>query len=192
MAEGASLGAVTLDLVTGVAFDVAVGGAIGNLFRFARSLVKIRSLATSVAAFRAARPAGSIWSLAPFARGWAAELKIFGTRWLHASFPVIDDWNRARRAVTSIKSLDLTAASYQTGSRIRSQILRAARQLSGFNGARFAGVTITPADISRRVLVFAFENGAASRVQARVLRQVAREIKRVHPNVDLVFQWFPG
>jgi hypothetical protein len=89
-----------------------------------------------------------------------------------------------------LKSLDLTAASYQTASRLRSAITRSARSLANFNGATFGGVTIAATDVRKRVLVYAFESGAVTREQSRVLREVARELKR-NLDIDLVFQWLP-
>ena len=190
LSEGASLGAVTANLVSGVAFDVALGGAIGNLFRFGRSLVAVRSATQTVTAFRAARASGSVWNKLPFDRGWAIETLVLGTRWLKPAFPVIDDWVRARGVATSLKSLDLTAASYQTASRLRSAITRSANSLANFNGATFGGVTVAAQDIKKRVLVYAFEQGAVTRAQSKVLRELADELKK-NLDIDLVFQWIP-
>ena len=131
-----------------------------------------------------------MWNKAPFARGWDIETKILGSRWLAPNFPVIDDWVRSSRVVTSIKSLDLTASGYQTASGLRSAITRSARSLANFRGASLRGVTITESDIGKRVLVYAFEQGAATRQQARLLRELSRELKR-NLDIDLVFQWIP-
>ena len=150
----------------------------------------MRSASQSVSAFRAARASGSVWNKLPFDRGWAIETKILGTRFLKPAFPVIDDWVRSRGVATSIKSLDLTAASYQTASRLRSAITRSARALANFRGANFGGVEVANSDIKKRVLVYAFEQGAVTRTQSRALRQLARELKK-DLGIDLVFQWIP-
>jgi filamentous hemagglutinin len=53
----------------------------------------------------------SVWDLSPFARGQSIEQTLGAN--LPQNFPVIDKFNWDTGVATSIKSIDLTAPSYQ-------------------------------------------------------------------------------
>jgi hypothetical protein len=186
IAAGADIGAVTAELVSNVLFDVAAGGAIGNLFRFARSFVKIRPLSQSISKFISARNSSSVWGLGWGARGAAIEKMIIPNRWLPFNYKVIDDY--ARGVMTSIKSIDLTAATYRTGGGLRSRILSDAAKLAAFDG----GKQLVGQPIKKRVLLVAMESGAADRIQAKALKEISKELKSIYgKNLELSFQWIP-
>ncbi len=142
------------------------------------------------------RAAGSLWSLSPFARGFAIEAKLLegvpnlipaGMR----NFPVIDYFYNG--IARSIKSLDLTSASYQEGGAIISKLSGYAEKLSGFSSKLWRNVRIPPAgaSINARELVVALEPGAATSAQMEALRDFQQMAATKWPNVKVLFEWVP-
>lgn len=74
---------------------------------------------------------GDIWSKDNFSRGEAFR-KIFGTN-LPKTYPVIDNDDNGN--VSSLKSIDLTAPYYKSGSKINKSIKSDIDRLSSFSGA---------------------------------------------------------
>jgi RHS repeat-associated protein len=193
--EGADLGSEILKAAGGVAFDTAVGtlvgaaaGAIGaKVLQSSSALVNLRMTGQSIAGFIARRTPSSVWNMAATARGRVLENYILGraANIPVKNFPVIDDF--ANGVATSIKSMDLTAPTYQSSSRIISQLNNYAGKLSQFTGRTWGGITIpTP---QQRVLYVAFEYGSANRQQAIALRQFLQEAAQRYPNVRIVFNF---
>jgi len=122
-------------------------------------------------------PAGgkSIWELAPSARGFAAE-KILGGN-LPAAFPVIDKF--VDGVATSIKSIDLTAASYNKGNGLLNTLKGYVNKLDNFNGKTFDGVTVNGSDITSKVLDVAVQPGKASLSQ---WEQIAKAMQYAKDN----------
>ena len=60
---------------------------------------------------------------------------------LPPSFPVVDRFLNG--AATSVKSLDLAAKTYQTGSRVLSTLTSYIDKLSNFGGDKFGGVVVS-------------------------------------------------
>jgi RHS repeat-associated protein len=114
--------------------DSALTFLSAGLLRYAVGTLPLR-----VAGAAVARAATSIWNIASISqRGAAVEGFIFQNvlgrlRTLPYTFPVIDDFFQG--VATSIKSLDLTAASYQTASGIFSKLSQYAGELAEFEGA---------------------------------------------------------
>jgi hypothetical protein len=77
------------------------------------------------------------WSLPPTPRGLAIEEQLGGN--LPPSFPTIDSFNDGM--ATSIKSVDLSASSYQNLNTLTSKLNGYVNQVAGFNGATFDGVS---------------------------------------------------
>lgn len=110
----------------------------------------------------------SVWSLVPVERGLRIETILGGN--LPRSFPVIDRF--AGGVATSIKSVDLSAATYQTTSRLSSRLNTYVDSIANFRGTNFAGVQIAASDITARSLVIAVPAGAGTAAQQRALRAV--------------------
>ena len=110
------------------------------------------------------------WALGPAPRGLALEAELGGN--LPRSFPTIDAFSKG--TATSIKSIDLTASSYQSATGLGSRLTGYVDSVAGFNGASFSGRTITASQITGRELVIAVQPGAASSSQQVVLDQIVQ------------------
>ncbi len=107
--------------------------------------------------------AGSVWGLSPFQRGRVIENQYAQVN-IGGNYPVIDDYRN--RTVTSVKSIDLNAASYQKDSALKSTIRRHIRSLSRFHGSNHSAMPLTPADYNRKALAWYIpENSPPSRVR---------------------------
>ena len=69
------------------------------------------------------------WNLNPFDRGKSLEATLKG--WGN-NFPVIDKFDKTSRTITSIKSLDLNAKSYQSGNAVFNRVKGYIDKLAGF------------------------------------------------------------
>lgn len=118
-----------------------------------------RSVATNTA---------SPWSLALSPRGFAVEEALGGN--LPRSFPTIDRF--ANGAATSIKSVDLTATSYQNAGALASRLTGYVDNVAGFNGATFNQVSITSGQVTSRGLEIAIQPGVATAAQTAALNEV--------------------
>jgi RHS repeat-associated protein len=112
---------------------------------------------------------GGVWNLSPFARGQSIEQTLGAN--LPGNFPVIDQF--ANGTATSIKSIDLGAASYQNTSALASRLNGYVDSVSGFNGANWAGVNIDASQITARQLQLAIQPGSASAAQQAVINAAA-------------------
>ncbi|MEM7782867.1 MAG: putative Ig domain-containing protein [Planctomycetota bacterium] len=204
---GKDLDEALWDYAKGIAFDFAVGAVLGGagnaVLRFASNGVKLRSLGQSVSVFRLGRLPWSVWKhtgsvAANKLRGLAIEKSVLSRAASFlgqkiSSFPVIDDFilKNGRGIATSIKSLDLTAKSYQSGSKVLSQLNTYAKKLQQFSGATRKGVTVGPGGhaINDKVLVVAFEQGTATGLQAEAIKRFIREAGTKFPDVKVVFQF---
>jgi len=187
VAAGADLGAAVQDGLIGLAQDVAVGAIIGGVFEFAPRLVALRSVGQAVQ-----RAANSVWNLAPFARGRAIEeLILRGAPNVirTPNFPVIDHFWQG--IATSIKSIDATAASYQSAGSLISRLSGYARSLSQAGVLRQGALTVDLTQAAGRNLVIAFENGAMTVQQAQAVRQFVQTASRQFPNIRVVLQFIP-
>jgi hypothetical protein len=188
---GMDLGAAVQEAAIGVLFDVGLSLLMLGVLSFASRMVRIRSAAQSIQVLKAARPANSVWSLDPFARGRAIERMILGraANITVSNFPVIDDY--ANGIATSIKSLDLTASSYSSATGLSSRLADYARRLAQFGGSTWGGVTIPPLGqtIQSRVLLVAFEQGAPTVQQAQTLRAFLQTASQQWPKIKVVFQF---
>lgn len=127
-------------------------------------------------------------------RGRAVEDFIFSqvlgrARILSQNFPVIDDWFQG--IATSIKSIDLTAASYQTGASILGRLEAVAEALNGFNGITRPALTIAANQIKEQVLIVALEDGAATVEQELALKSFLQNAAQQFPNIKVVYQFIP-
>jgi hypothetical protein len=100
--------------------------------------------------------ASSPWLLKALERGQQIE-DMLG-RNLIRNFPVIDKWYNG--VATSIKSIDLTAKSYQDIEVLIQTIKGYVNELAAFQGAQWAGLEIKSWEITSRVLQLAIPEGA--------------------------------
>jgi CDI toxin restriction endonuclease-like domain len=108
-----------------------------------------------------AEAASAAWEL-----GWAARgLYISEQRGanLPASFPVIDKWLDG--VATSIKSIDLTATTYQDATRLTYRLNDYINKLVFFEGADFGIWEIEPSAINSRVLDLVVPKGSMTAAQ---------------------------
>jgi hypothetical protein len=187
--EGQDIAAAAKSAAFGLLGDAATIFLSAGLLRFAVATLPLRAAGSTLV-----RAANSVWNLGGRARGNAVENFIFQNvlgraRTLHFNFPVIDDFFQG--VVTSIKSIDLTAASYQTEAEIRSALSTAAGDLAEFAGGKLAGATVTAAQITERVLIVGIEDGAATVEQALALKMFLRDYQVIWPNIKIVLQIIP-
>ena len=102
-------------------------------------------------------------------RGWAARGYAFGRlrgENLPSNFPVIDRFENG--IVTSIKTIDLNAPTYQNPARLEGRINAFVNKLRDFEGKKWALSTIRPTDIKERVLdiVIPKESGTGPQLDA--------------------------
>ncbi|WP_320069111.1 pre-peptidase C-terminal domain-containing protein [Micromonospora sp. RTGN7] len=139
--------------------DFAIGGALGAVSGGLGAYLKAGS---------------SVWKLNQFERGLAIEAKLGGN--LPRSFPTIDRF--ANGTATSIKSVDLTAKSYQTAgqltSRLQGYVDKAAGFLKNNTQVTWDGRTITQGQVTARELEIAIQSGKASAAQQSALNQVVQ------------------
>ncbi|WP_035303428.1 hypothetical protein [Actinokineospora inagensis] len=110
----------------------------------------------------------SAWTLGWSQRGLEIEARLGGN--LPRSFPTIDKFENG--VATSIKSVDLSAATYQNTSALTSRLAGYVDKVSGFNGATFDGTVIRSGQVTDRVLQVAIQPGVASPAQRAVLTQL--------------------
>ena len=114
------------------------------------------------------------WNLNPFDRGKSIEKTLDG--W-NNNFPVIDKFNKDSRTITSIKSLDLNAKSYQSGNAVFNRVKGYIDKLVDFKGGRLGDKDIKNVDFDNRVLELAIpERATDSQLeQLRRLQEYAQE-----------------
>ncbi len=207
--SGHNLSTELWNLGTGLASDFAIGAVLGGggsaLLRFAPNAVKLRAVGQAIGNFRALRLPTSVWKhtgsvAANKIRGLLIEKTVLSRPATFlgqkiANFPVIDDYifKGGRGIATSIKSLDLTAASYQTHSALLSRLNRLARPLQSLTTKSKAGFTVGTVSrpIDEKRLVIAFEQGAATSTQAQAITRFLREAGSKFPDVKIVIQFIP-
>ena len=126
----------------------------------------------------AALPASrGVWSLPWSQRGFAIG-EMFGEN-LPRNFPTIDRVasNSAGIAeeVASIKSIDLTAASYQASGAVLARMQGYISSLASFSSRQWAGASVAVGPQTRRVLEVGIEPGVASAPQLQELSMAARQ-----------------
>jgi len=109
----------------------------------------------------------SVWRLPNFQRGQIIE-QFLGHN-LTRNFPVIDRWING--TATSIKSINLSAPTYQSLPRLAYTIRTYASTLSNWGGSTWGGVTIRANMIATRELLIAIPIGATE-AQLQLLQQL--------------------
>lgn len=104
----------------------------------------------------------SVWGLNALERGLVIEKGLGGN--LPTNFPVIDKLSGG--VATSIKSVDLTAKTYNTGNGLFNTLKGYVNTLSNFNGGKLSGVVVEQGvDFTSKTLEVAIQPGKASLAQ---------------------------
>jgi len=121
-----------------------------------------------------AKAGESVWKLDPFARGWAIEKGLGG---MLNNFPVIDKFTEAGKgllnSITSIKSLDLAAPSYQKPRAVLSKIRQYVKSLAQFTGTTYKGVGYAVLPGAAKTLELAVPKGATADQMKQITQAVA-------------------
>ena len=117
----------------------------------------------------AAQTAQSVWRLNPLQRGVAVENMLGRSPELTQNFPVIDRFQNG--IATSIKSIDLGAASYQNIGTLTSKVTGYINTLANWQGARWGDTAIRASQITGRELLLAIPPGATE-AQMAALQQL--------------------
>jgi hypothetical protein len=121
--------------------------------------------------------------------GWAARGNYFSEQLganLPASFPVIDRWLNG--VATSIKSIDLNAATYQDAGRLTYRLNAYIDSIATYEGGALGVFDVTPSDISGRALSLAIPKGSMTAAQ-RAIIDAARTRAQAF-DVDLIVTEF--
>jgi hypothetical protein len=111
----------------------------------------------------------NVWAIPPTARGRTIESAL-GAH-LPPYFPVIDAFQPATGAATSIKSIDLGAATYQNAAMLYGRLSGYVNKLAEFAGSNHSGTEILNNAITSRTLIIAVPN-AGTAAQQQVMRQI--------------------
>lgn len=113
-----------------------------------------------------------VWALGPGPRGLAIESQLGGN--LPAGFRVIDRFENG--VATSIKSIDLNAATYQNAQALGSRLNGYVDSLAGWTGQTtpYGGVVIQPGQVTARTLQVAVPQGSMSAAQQAVFNAAAQ------------------
>lgn len=126
-------------------------------------------------AANAGRPADSAWRLAFKERGLALEKKalaLLGRKELPANFKTFDSF--VDGVATSVKSVDLGAATYQKASALRGALRGYIREIQAFTEYVLGKVSVSAEHITSRELVIVLEPGRMSAMQKAVLDEIVK------------------
>jgi RHS repeat-associated protein len=199
VSAGQSLATTTSNaLVGGVAswlgagLAVRAGRALRGAFDAARRLMPARPPAALPP-----QPSG-VWGRNPFQRGRdiEAELNRRATASNPANratptnnYPVIDRWNPNTGLATSVKSIDINSATYQTPANLSARIREYVGTLSRFNGTTHGGLR-TNGLIRSRELEIAIPR-AASGAQQTVINNMIAYARGLNPPVTIRIVVYP-
>jgi hypothetical protein len=128
---------------------------------------------------------------AAWKRGWAARGRYFEERLgrtLHSNFPVIDKIPDG--IATSIKSIDLKAATYQNAAGLTGRLQKYVNEVSEFVGDSLGNDIVRPSDIKGRALSLAVPRGSMTATQKAVIENVRRWARMLNNPVDIIVNEF--
>lgn len=120
-----------------------------------------REVAAAAEAEAAAAAGGNPWKM-----GWAARGDYFSEQLganLPRTFGVIDRWENG--VATSIKSIDLNAATYKDGARLAYRLDDYIAKLATYTGGKMGALTISSESITGRILSFAVPKNSMTEIQ---------------------------
>ena len=132
-------------------------------------------------------PKASVWTMKAFDRGWEIEKLLGG---MGNNFPTIDKFvNGAKgfaKSITSIKSMDLGAKTYQKGNAVYNTIIKYANDLSGFKSTTWSKITVNVNSSTQRILELALPTN----VSAAQLEQINKAIIEAgKKGIDVVIKY---
>lgn len=214
IAAGAAVGALYSQVTYGevtwqsVAIGALIGGAAGlavglggaYIFGGAKTIGAAMTMSSSqVAAGLAAMMSStaalvieagkSVWEKGATIRGQMIERFLGG---MNTNFPVIDKFTRGANdiaaSITSIKSMDLAAKTYQKAGVVFQTIMKYGMQLSNFDYQRWNNLEVLTNDQTMRFLELAIPQGATSQ-QLLEMRQATIELAKLGVQVIVhIFQ----
>lgn len=197
LVAGAAVGALYSHITYGeihwqnVAIGALIGGVAGLVVGAAGALIFGGAITAStaqvgaglVAMFSSQAPMiikgiGSVWAKGATARGQLIEKALGG---MNNNFPVIDKFVRRAdglaASMTSIKSIDIFAKSYQKANAIYNTIMRYGNQLYEFKGQDWGGTRIWATEGTMKFLELAIPRGANAE-QLLQIRQATIELAK--------------
>ncbi len=155
------------------ALYTGVGAAVGATFGAAAPAATAylgAATTTAGATAAAATQRTGVWALNAFERGRAIEDMLGRT--LSRTFPVIDKWING--IATSIKSIELTAKTYQNISNLTNTVKGYVNELVAFGGhPGWGGTTVEGNKIAGKVLELAVPKGATPEQMAELDELIA-------------------
>jgi len=125
--------------------------------------------------------------------GWAKRGRLIHDRFsdgsLGPNFPTVDNFS-ASGVVTSIKSIDLSAAVYQNGTSLMYRLSDYVGRVSDFDGAAYGGDIVRSNQITGRVLQIVVPKGSMTEEQRSIIDAVRDWAKTLHPPVDVTVTEF--
>lgn len=154
-----------------------VSDALRAILKLTPKLAETKSVTTGLKVMKdlADKLADSKWPLGPATRGFELEKRYGGN--LPPGFPTIDKFDKHTGVVTSIKSTDLAAKTYQNPGRLRKLIMSYIDKVAGFKGKEFSGTNIKLNAITGRELLLVIPRGASPEQKA-VLAEMAEYAKQ--------------
>lgn len=172
--DPAEVGQSGRDLLSGALLGPVSGmarPAIASAEAEAMEGAAVTEAATPAGAVAAEQTPSKVWGLGWAARGQAIDKAIKATLPKSANladnFPIID--HATDTTITSIKSIDLNAATYQQPEILARRIDQYAKDVADFTTRRWGGVTVTASENTQRKLIIAIPRGAVSRVQQEII-----------------------
>jgi len=178
-------GATGWDRARYIAWGVGIGGTIGAIggyyiAPFVVAATGITGISITSSGIVTLTSQAAIWALPALERGKILHQKL-GSNLPH-NFPVIDRVVQGpgdvARSITSIKSIDLSARTYNLGNNLFGRIMRYANQLNSFQGRdNWAGHTVHVNNSTQRILEIAIPHGATSAQMQQIQRAVEAAAK---------------
>jgi hypothetical protein len=122
---------------------------------------------------------------------WAAQGRYFEQRLghtLHENFPVIDKIPDG--IATSIKSIDLNAATYQNAAGLTRRLEKYVNEVSEFVDGQLGEDVVLPSDKKGRALSLAVPKGSITETQKAVIENVRRWARTLKNPVEIIINEF--
>lgn len=123
--------------------------------------------------------------------GWAARGRYFENRLgrnLHPNFPTIDKISDG--IATSIKSIDLNAATYQIPNSLRYRLNKWVDEVESFNGGQWGGNEVKETAIAGRTISIAIPKGSMTGEQRAVFNEIRERARNLRNPVDIIVTEF--
>ena len=124
------------------------------------------------------------WTGANFVTGWKVESTLKAKfmaigEALPNNFPAIDGWSVDKGIVTSIKSIELRAPTYQNMEKFEERVGGYVRELEAYDGTRgiIQNIDIRSERIKGKLLHLGIPDGALTNAQKNVIEKFARELE---------------